>query len=163
MSEKFWYPNIIKKIQDQNEVDGLTLSFLSFGGLKLYFRSYAIHLFFMTSQLTTSSNLLWYVLHNLRSVFECGQIILHICTHLCQCSAIMVIEVKFLNLIFSILSFDKVLISSLVTHVRTHDYAGHALGIWICGCSLFYKRELWASKSVASHSTKSLKISGCKR
>ena len=25
--------------------------------------------------------------------------------------------------------------------------AGHALGIWICGCSLFYRRELWASKS----------------
>jgi hypothetical protein len=41
--------------------------------------------------------------------------------------------------------------------------AGHALGIWICGCSLFYKRELWASKSAGTHSTKSLKISGCKR
>ena len=25
--------------------------------------------------------------------------------------------------------------------------AGHALGNWISGCSLFYKRELWASKS----------------
>ena len=24
--------------------------------------------------------------------------------------------------------------------------AGHALGIWICGWSLLYKRELWASK-----------------
>ena len=40
---------------------------------------------------------------------------------------------------------------------------GHALGIWICGCSPFYKRELWASKSAGAHSTKSLKISGCKR
>ena len=40
---------------------------------------------------------------------------------------------------------------------------GHALGIRICGCSLFYKRELWASKSAGAHSTKSLKISGCKR
>ena len=40
---------------------------------------------------------------------------------------------------------------------------GHALEIWICGCSLFYKRELWASKSAGAHSTKSLKISGCKR
>ena len=26
--------------------------------------------------------------------------------------------------------------------------SGHALGIWICGCILFYERELWASKSV---------------
>ena len=25
--------------------------------------------------------------------------------------------------------------------------AGNEIGIWICGCSLFYKRELWASKS----------------
>ena len=40
---------------------------------------------------------------------------------------------------------------------------GHALGIWICGCSLYYKRELWASKSAGAHSTISLKISGCKR
>ena len=28
--------------------------------------------------------------------------------------------------------------------------AGHALGIWICGCGLFYKRELWASKSAGA-------------
>ena len=41
--------------------------------------------------------------------------------------------------------------------------AGYALGIQICGCSVFYKRELWASKSAGAHSTKSLKISGCKR
>jgi hypothetical protein len=41
--------------------------------------------------------------------------------------------------------------------------AGHALGILICGCSLLYKRDLWASKSAGAHSTKSLKISGCKR
>ena len=40
---------------------------------------------------------------------------------------------------------------------------GHALGIWICGCSLFYKRELWATKSASAHSTRSLKIIGCKR
>ena len=25
--------------------------------------------------------------------------------------------------------------------------SGHALGIWICGFNLFYRRELWASKS----------------
>ena len=29
----------------------------------------------------------------------------------------------------------------------------YALGILICGCSLFYRRELWASKSVGSNST----------
>ena len=46
---------------------------------------------------------------------------------------------------------------------QTGTVAGHALGIWICGCSLFYKRELWVSKSAGAHSTKSLKISGCKR
>ena len=40
---------------------------------------------------------------------------------------------------------------------------GYALGIWICGFSLFYKRELWASKSAGAHRTKSLIISGCKR
>ena len=45
--------------------------------------------------------------------------------------------------------------------VGCFELTGHALGIWICGCSLFYKRELWASKS--DYSTKSLKISGCKR
>ena len=39
----------------------------------------------------------------------------------------------------------------------------YALGIWICGCTPFYKREFWASKSASAHSTKSLKISGCKR
>ena len=38
---------------------------------------------------------------------------------------------------------------------------GHALGIWICGCSLFYRRELWASKFAGFNSTKSLKICGC--
>ena len=40
---------------------------------------------------------------------------------------------------------------------------GHELGNWICGFSLFYKRELWTSKSAGAHSTKSLKICGCKR
>ena len=30
--------------------------------------------------------------------------------------------------------------------------AGHALGIWICVCILFYKRELWASKSTGNKS-----------
>ena len=43
-----------------------------------------------------------------------------------------------------------------------HYTTGYALGIWICGYSLFCKRELWASKSASAHSTKSLKISGCK-
>ena len=41
--------------------------------------------------------------------------------------------------------------------------AGHGLGIWICGCSLFYRRDLWASKFAGFNSTKSLKICGCKR
>ena len=48
-------------------------------------------------------------------------------------------------------------------HPAEVSLTGHALGIRICGCSLFYKRELWASKSAGAHSTKSLKISGCKR
>ena len=41
--------------------------------------------------------------------------------------------------------------------------SGHALGIWICRCSLFYRRELWVSKSAGFNSTKSLKICRCKR
>ena len=43
------------------------------------------------------------------------------------------------------------------------EYECRACGIWICGCSMFYKKEFWASKSAGAHSTKSLKISGCKR
>ena len=46
---------------------------------------------------------------------------------------------------------------------RTMQISGHVLGIWICWCSLFYKREPWASKSAGAHSTKNLKISRCKR
>ena len=34
-------------------------------------------------------------------------------------------------------------------------YAGYVLGIWICGCSLLYKRVLWASKSGDEYGTKS--------
>ena len=36
----------------------------------------------------------------------------------------------------------------------------NALGIWICGCSLFYRREpeLWASKSLGANQSLSLKI-----
>ena len=49
---------------------------------------------------------------------------------------------------------------TLTTYIQS---SGHALGIWICGCSLFYRRELWASKSAGFNSTKSLKICGCKR
>ena len=41
-------------------------------------------------------------------------------------------------------------------------YTGHALGIWICRCSLFYRKELWVSKSEDFNSAKSLKIWGCK-
>ena len=40
---------------------------------------------------------------------------------------------------------------------------GHALRIWICGCILFYSRDLWASKSAGFNSTKSPRICGCKR
>jgi hypothetical protein len=42
--------------------------------------------------------------------------------------------------------------------------AGHALGIWICWCSLFYRIELWASKflrvSVALKAYKSASAKG---
>ena len=48
-----------------------------------------------------------------------------------------------------------------ITLVQT--LARHALEIWIFGCTLFYKRYLWASKPAGSHNTISLKISGCKR
>ena len=41
-------------------------------------------------------------------------------------------------------------------------HSGHALEISICGCSLFYRRELWASKSASFNSTKSLKSVGAK-
>ena len=44
-----------------------------------------------------------------------------------------------------------------------YNGTGHILWIWICGCSLFYRREVWASKSAGFNSTKSLKICGCKR
>ena len=30
-------------------------------------------------------------------------------------------------------------------------FTGHALGFWICGCSLLHKRELWTSKSADAH------------
>ena len=51
-------------------------------------------------------------------------------------------------------------IGSGLEYVLDRADPGHALGIWICGCSLFYKRELWTSKSAGAHSTKSLKICG---
>ena len=41
--------------------------------------------------------------------------------------------------------------------------SGHALGICICGCSLLYRRVLWASKSAVFNSTKSFKICRYKR
>ena len=44
-----------------------------------------------------------------------------------------------------------------------NELSGHALGIWICGCSLFYKIELRPSKSAGFNNTKILKICGCKR
>jgi hypothetical protein len=40
----------------------------------------------------------------------------------------------------------------------THALLEYALGIWICRCSLFYRREMWASKSAGANSTLSLKI-----
>ena len=59
---------------------------------------------------------------------------------------------------------SKIDILQLKTYyLQLLEYSGHALGICICRCSLFYKRELWVSKSAGAHSTKSLKISGCKR
>ena len=45
----------------------------------------------------------------------------------------------------------------------THYKSGHALGIWIWGCSLFYRRELCVSKSAGFNGTKSLQTCGCKR
>ena len=41
--------------------------------------------------------------------------------------------------------------------------SGHALEIWICECSLFYRIELWASKAAGFNSTKSLKLCECKK
>ena len=71
---------------------------------------------------------------------------------------------------FSIIIFDTKFVNTICnTRTKLENSiikilsAGYALGIWICGCSLFYKREFWASKSAGAHSTKSLKISGCKR
>ena len=46
---------------------------------------------------------------------------------------------------------------------KWYIYSGHALGIWICGCSMFYRRELWASKSAGFNSAKSLEICEFKR
>ena len=68
------------------------------------------------------------------------------------------------NSTWHIAAQSRVLDSIFDDQTKTKDvFTGHALGIWICGCSLYYKRELWASKSLGAHSTKSLKISGCKR
>ena len=39
------------------------------------------------------------------------------------------------------------LIYPIPSNIPLTSLAGHAFGIWICGCSLFCKRELWASKS----------------
>ena len=63
----------------------------------------------------------------------------------------------------SLLSFGWVQHQSNNDPPKSDDRKGHALRVWICGCSLFYKRQLWTSKSACAHSTKSLKISGCKR
>ncbi len=49
------------------------------------------------------------------------------------------------------------------SQMKIHLETGHALGIWISGCRLFYRRKLWASKSAGFSSTKSLEICGCKR
>ena len=59
-------------------------------------------------------------------------------------------------------SYHKVA-SSRLSRLVAYPRTGHVLGILICGYSLLYKRDLWASKSAGAHSTKSLKISGCKR
>ena len=66
-----------------------------------------------------------------------------------------------LNLIrdFAMIFENKIFLSK--TKQNYDHFPGHALGFWICGSSLFYKKELWASKSAGAHSTKSL--SGCKR
>ena len=41
--------------------------------------------------------------------------------------------------------------------LKTVHHEGHALGIWICGCSLFYKRELWVTKSAGAQILKASK------
>ena len=46
---------------------------------------------------------------------------------------------------------------------RMVSFHGHASEILICPCSLFYRREVWVSKSASSNITKSIKICGCKR
>ena len=40
--------------------------------------------------------------------------------------------------------------------------SGHTLGIWICRCSLFYRRELWALKSAVSIVLRASKFVGAK-
>ena len=45
--------------------------------------------------------------------------------------------------------YGPVKITSKTNEVNNH-LAGHAFGIWICGCSLFYRIELWASKSAGA-------------
>ena len=39
-------------------------------------------------------------------------------------------------------------------------FSGNALGIWICGCSLFYKREGWVAKSEGTKASKSAGAKG---
>ena len=46
---------------------------------------------------------------------------------------------------------------------KAFSHKSCAQGIWICRSCLFYKRELWASKSAGAQSTESITFSGCKR
>ena len=46
--------------------------------------------------------------------------------------------------------------------LKTVHHEGHALGIWICGCSLFYKRELWVTKSAGAQILKASKSASTK-
>ena len=68
---------------------------------------------------------------------------------------------------FNFHNFDLLYSKTLTDSYESGSYMGlpyrHALGIWICRCSLFYRRELWASKSAGFNSTKSLKICRCIR
>ena len=66
---------------------------------------------------------------------------------------------EFFQNLAAIFSSGKILTGEAITNVKDINYAAFLR----VQSSLFYKRELWASKSAGAHSTKSLKFSGCKR
>ena len=93
---------------------------------------------------------------------------LHVSSKLCRCPSALHSGSKWLKPAKNKLTWSDVTSFSELQDLSDFCTAsiyipGYALGIWICGWSLFYKRELWASKSAWALSTKTFKISGCKR